>query len=132
MILAFEVLLKAALVASNRPPKRTHDYAYLWSRLSAEVQEQILAEAKDRMQSMADYSHLTEILADYQFAFEQARYYYQFYEDVTLEETSLVFSSRSETKEAGFELAATFGLGCARHLHSKESSQAHHPGLTGP
>ena len=84
--LAFEVLLKAACVASHRPPKKTHDYVYLWGTLPESAQQQILAEAEARMQSHADYSQLSSILTDYQFVFEEARYYYQFYEDVTLKE----------------------------------------------
>jgi hypothetical protein len=80
------VLLKAASVASHRPSKWTHDYHHLWHALPEPVKQQILMQAEARMQSNADYTQLNTILADYQLVFEEARYYYQLYENATLEQ----------------------------------------------
>ena len=85
-ILAFEVLLKAACLAAGVEPPRTHNYSNIWSSLPKSVQDEVLAFARDRMSGHTDFSDLDSILADYKFTFERARYYYELYENVSLEE----------------------------------------------
>lgn len=85
-ILAFEVLLKCALLVSGQEPKRTHKYADLWDSLPAAAQEEVLAVASENMPDKNSLVHLDRVLNAYQFVFEKARYYYEFYEWKSLEE----------------------------------------------
>jgi hypothetical protein len=85
-ILAFEVLLKAACLASGVEPPRTHDYNRIWGELPLSAQDEILMFAQGRMPGHTDFTRLDNILTDYKFVFERARYYYELYENVSLEQ----------------------------------------------
>lgn len=85
-ILAFEVLLKCALLVSGQEPKRTHKYADLWNSLPVAVKEDVLAVASENLPDKISFAHLDRVLNSYQFVFEKARYYYEFYEWKSLEE----------------------------------------------
>lgn len=85
-VLAFEVLLKAALLASGARSASGHKYQELWSKLPADAQRKIMAVALDRMPGHADLSDLTKLLVWYQFIFEKARYSYELYDGYTDEE----------------------------------------------
>lgn len=90
-VLAFEVLLKCAALASGISPndlrkKYSHSYADLWNALPREATNQILTSANDRMPGHTDFSDVPGLLKDFETVFKKARYYYEFYEDKTLSE----------------------------------------------
>lgn len=88
-VLAFEVLLKCAALASGISPndlkrKYSHSYAELWGALPHETIDRILASANERMPGHTDFSNLAGLLKNFETVFKKARYYYEFYEDQTL------------------------------------------------
>ena len=85
-ILGFEILLKCSLLVSNRKPKKTHNYYELWLYLPCNAQKKIIQSAESRMPDIKNFSNIEDLLNNYQFVFEKARYYYEFYEGKTLEE----------------------------------------------
>ena len=85
-VLAFEVLLKAAVIASGTTRATGHLYNELWNKLPANVQASILGFATSRMPGHADLSDLGKLLYWYQFIFERARYGYELYDAYTPEE----------------------------------------------
>jgi hypothetical protein len=85
-ILAFEVLLKSALLVSNQEPKPSHNYKKLWLGLPGYARQEILAVASERMPGHADLSQVEKLLHWYQFVFERARYHYELYDSYTLAE----------------------------------------------
>lgn len=103
-ILAFEVLLKCALLVCGQKAKANHNYQKLWLGLPGYVQDEVLVVAAQRMPGHVDLSRLEELLGWYQFIFEKARYHYELYEDYTLDEQSELgefwVSIGAPTKEA--------------------------------
>lgn len=85
-ILAFEVLLKSALLVANQKPKQTHNYKNLWLGLPDCDRNEILAVATKRMPGHADLSDIEKLLVWYQFIFERARYHYELYDGYSLAE----------------------------------------------
>jgi hypothetical protein len=85
-VLAFEVLLKAAVLASGAARAGGHKYTELWDKLPATTQDMILAVARTRMPGNADLSDLGRLFFWYQFVFERARYGYELYDGYTPEE----------------------------------------------
>jgi hypothetical protein len=85
-ILAFEVLLKCALLVAGQQPKNTHNYKSLCTDLPPDAQREVLAVAAARMPGHADLSDVEKLLIWYRFIFEKARYHYELYEGYTLEE----------------------------------------------
>lgn len=85
-ILAFEILLKCALVVAGQAPKHSHNYRKLWLGLPAYVRVEILAVANNRMPGHSDLTHIEKILDWYQFIFEKARYHYELYDGYSLQE----------------------------------------------
>lgn len=88
-VLAFEVLLKCAALASGISPsdlrnKYSQSYVALWNALPRDTAERILTSAYDRLPGHTDFSDLTGLLKDFETVFKKARYYYEFYEDKTL------------------------------------------------
>lgn len=83
-VLAFEVLLKAALLTATGRVRRVHDYRRLWAMLPAGVRTVVLATAQRRMPGHADLSDLDKLLLGFQFIFEKARYHYELYEGYSL------------------------------------------------
>lgn len=84
-VLAFEVLLKAALVRSGRSPWG-HVYHELWRTLPLDVQEDVLRVANMRMPGVVNPIELDEILKDLHRVFVKARYSYELYEDYSIGE----------------------------------------------
>jgi len=87
-ILAFEVLLKCAVITNGGTPPKSHNYLALWQSIPRSAQDAILTVAADRMPGHADLSNLEWLLRNYRFVFERARYFYEFYEGYTLQEQS--------------------------------------------
>lgn len=85
-VLAFEVLLKAAVIVSGTARATGHKYNELWNKLPANVQASISDFAASRMPGHADLSDLEKLLYWYQFIFERARYGYELYDAYTPEE----------------------------------------------
>ena len=85
-ILAFEVLLKAAIFLHGQKPKDTHAYAKLWLALPGSVRKKLLEVAEDRMAGHTDFSDLSKLLTAFQVTFEKARYGYEPLFGYTLEE----------------------------------------------
>jgi hypothetical protein len=85
-VLAFEVLLKAAVLASGMPRAGGHEYSELWKKLPARVQIAIMAVAEACMPGHADLSDLGKLFFWYQFVFERARYGYELYDGYTADE----------------------------------------------
>jgi hypothetical protein len=85
-ILAFEVLLKAAILHHGQEPKPSHNYAKLWKGLPGSVQKQLLAFAQVRMSGHTDFSNLEALLQSFQVTFERARYGYEPLEGYSLDE----------------------------------------------
>jgi hypothetical protein len=85
-ILGFEIMLKCSLLASNHKPKKTHDYRKLWLALPDDTRMKIIGSAKSRMYDIKDFSNIDDLLRNFQYVFEKARYYYEFYEGYTLKE----------------------------------------------
>ncbi|MBW7933848.1 MAG: hypothetical protein H3C62_09610 [Gemmatimonadaceae bacterium] len=103
-ILAFEVLLKCALVIAGQEPKNSHNYGKLWRGLPGSVRDEVLAVAKARMPGHADLSNVESLLGWYRFIFEKARYHYELYNGYTAQEQSelgaLWLSLGAPTEEA--------------------------------
>jgi hypothetical protein len=85
-ILAFEVLLKCALLIAGQKPRNSHNYKNLWLGLPGYVRKEILQVASEHMPGRADLSQVEKLLGWYQFIFEKARYHYELYENYTLDE----------------------------------------------
>jgi HEPN domain-containing protein len=85
-ILALEVLLKAALHAKIGKFKRSHDYRSLWGAFDAKSQAAILKEAEALDPGRISADALPALLTNWEFVFRKARYYYEFYENYTLQE----------------------------------------------
>jgi hypothetical protein len=85
-VLAFEVLLKAAVLASGQARAGGHDYKRLWNLLPSASQYQIMAVARARMPGHADLSEVDKLLYWFQFVFEKARYGYELHDGMTTEE----------------------------------------------
>lgn len=85
-VLAFEVLLKAAVLASGHPRASSHDYKRLWDALPSEAQDEILAVARARMPGHSDLTDLDKLLHWFQFVFSKARYGYELQDGMTPEE----------------------------------------------
>lgn len=85
-ILAFEVMLKCALLLCGQKAKNTHDYYKLWQGLPGSVQKEILRVAYDHMPGHSDLTKIDKLLWWYRFVFEKARYHYELYEGYTLAE----------------------------------------------
>lgn len=103
-ILAFEVLLKCALVVAGQEPRNSHNYSSLWLGLPVAVREEVLAVANTRMPGHADLSDVGRLLGWYRFIFEKARYHYELYSGYTAHEQSelgaLWLSLGAPTEEA--------------------------------
>lgn len=87
-VLAFEVLLKCAVLLVNQSPSKHHNYNKLWAALPGATQKQILAVATQRMPGHVDFSNLKKLLGWYQFVFEKARYQYEIYDGYSDEQVS--------------------------------------------
>lgn len=87
-ILAFEVLLKCASLLTSGDVRRSHNYLGIWSSLPPAAQEEILSVSRNRMPGHADLSRVSDLLKNYEFIFEKARYQYEFYEGYTSKEVS--------------------------------------------
>lgn len=85
-VLAFEVLLKAALLSSRGGGARGHKYKDLWAQLPEAAREKIMKVAADRSPGHTDLSNVENLLTWYQYIFEKARYPYEIYDGYTPEE----------------------------------------------
>ena len=85
-VLAFEVLLKCAVIVNGGSPPKSHNYWAIWQSLPKPAKDSILAVAEDCMPGHTDFSNLQWLLTNYRFVFERARYFYEFYEGYTLQE----------------------------------------------
>lgn len=79
-ILAFEILLKCALILAGTKGLKTHCYLKLWNHLPTTDRDEILVVARKEMPGHADLSDVTRLLGWYQYIFEKARYPYEIYE----------------------------------------------------
>lgn len=85
-ILALEVLLKAAQLAAMGRYKRSHNYSALWQALPPTAKASVLDVANQRYPDHADLSNLDVLLQDWEYAFTKGRYYFELYENYTLEQ----------------------------------------------
>lgn len=85
-ILAFEVLLKCALLLAGQSPKANHNYAKHWLGLPGAARKEILTLAADRMAGSTDFSDVPTLLNWYQYIFEKARYGYELFDGFSAEE----------------------------------------------
>lgn len=85
-ILAFEILLKSAILLHGQRAKESHAYAKLWLALPGRIQKELLAVAENRMPGHTDFSDLPGLLTSFQITFEKARYGYEPLEGYTLSE----------------------------------------------
>jgi hypothetical protein len=85
-VLAFEVLLKAAVLVSGQARAGGHKYKQLWAELPEPARAEILATARARSPGHANLSNVEGLLVWYQFIFEKARYHYEIYDGYTLDE----------------------------------------------
>ena len=82
-VLAFEVLLKAAVLASGQARAGGHDYKDLWNKLPVTARNEVLDVAKNRMPGHAELADLHRLLSWYKFIFEKARYGYELHDGLT-------------------------------------------------
>lgn len=82
-LLSFELLLKCLLRIFSVKIYKGHKYQYLFSELSSEIQERVIALAQDRMSTIADYSNINKILETWTQNFSNLRYPYEKYENLT-------------------------------------------------
>ncbi len=85
-VLALEILLKATHVHEVGRYPRVHDYACLWRLLSEPVRSAILARGHGRDPGRLSNKDLDLLLRDWQVVFTQSRYYFELYENYTLQE----------------------------------------------
>lgn len=88
-ILGFEILLKTAVFLAGCPRDRldySHRYFDIWNKLPTADRAEILKTARARMPHHADLSDIRRVLNAWQYVFEQGRYYYELYENWTLDQ----------------------------------------------
>jgi predicted nucleotidyltransferase len=88
-ILGFEILLKAAVLLAGCPRDRldySHRYWDLWNKLPATDRAEVVGVARARMPHHADLSDMPRLLNAWRYVFEQGRYYYELYENWTLDQ----------------------------------------------
>ncbi len=88
-ILGFEVLLKCALVLSDKPARRHHRYGEHWDSLPIDAQQEIIRVARARSPGLADLFDLVALFCDWRSFFNEGRYHYALY------------GSEQEEREAG-------------------------------
>lgn len=87
-LIAFEVLLKAALLKNGTAPARHHKYTPLFDQLPSAARERILAAAASRFGSHTDFRCPPRLLDTWSANFVRLRYAYETYEGMTAEEIS--------------------------------------------
>ncbi len=124
-VLAFEVLLKCVAYISTAVSPKSHRYFEIWRSLPGAARERILILARERIGPYADYGDINRqeaLLKDFQFVFEQARYYYELYESATI---------REQTREGEYWIARGGNLDEAKvRYHPHEMTGLLH-GLNG-
>lgn len=85
-ILAFEILLKCALLLSGASSASGHGYWKLWNKLPENARREILSVAHARMPGHADLADIQKLLQWYQYIFEKARYPYELFEGYSAQE----------------------------------------------
>jgi hypothetical protein len=132
-ILGFEILLKCSLIVSDQIPMKTHNYYKLWLCLPDNARKKIIQNAKSRMHDINDFSNIENLLNNYKFVFERARYYYEFYNDKTLEEqhkNGMVWAERgSPLEEAVVRFFEVFGQGRVSLKYGDQKINLHEYGL---
>ena len=85
-VLALEVLLKALLLKATSEVQKSHKYVELWAKLPVATRSKVLEVARARYPGHADLTNVEKLLCVYEFIFTKARYGYELYEDMSLEE----------------------------------------------
>ena len=85
-VLALEVLLKALLLKATGAVQQSHRYVDLWTKLPLATRGKVLEVARARHPGHADLTNVEKLLCVYEFIFTKARYRYELYEDMSLEE----------------------------------------------
>jgi len=85
-VLAFEVMLKAALFAETGRASQGHNYEELWQSLPDDVQKAVVDFGTLRFAGHVTYSDLTKKLVDWRRAFEGYRYDYEINEERSRDE----------------------------------------------
>ena len=82
-LLAFEILLKATVLAYGGTPTRSHQYRKLFDLLPDLVQSRIIERAANRMGPHANYSDVAGLLTTFTRNFEKLRYDFEDYDEFT-------------------------------------------------
>lgn len=85
-VLAFEIKLKALVLAYDGNLKFSHDYAEGWKRLSDPLQERLIEDAKKRFAGHVNFTDMPTILKNTERAFHKFRYDYEINETRTPQE----------------------------------------------
>jgi HEPN domain-containing protein len=85
-LIAFELLLKAALRVNGLTPSRNHSYRELFASLPPGVQRRLRSAAATRMSTAASFSDLDGLLDTWSRNFIGLRYPYEKYEGLTGEQ----------------------------------------------
>ena len=75
--LAFEIKLKALVLATGGNPNFFHDYVKGWNALSGQLQEKLVKAAKIRFAGHANFDDILTILSNTEKAFLKYRYEYE-------------------------------------------------------
>lgn len=85
-ILALEVLLKAVQLKCTGTVSRSHRYIDIWTALPVVTRDRIAQAARVRYPGHANLSSIEKLLCVYESLFTKARYGYELYEYLSLQE----------------------------------------------
>ena len=85
-ILALEILLKAAQLQATGHITRSHRYIELWAAIPEGARQQVLTAASLRYPGHVNLGNTEKLLCVYEWLFTKARYGYELYEHMSLEE----------------------------------------------
>ncbi|WP_284263695.1 hypothetical protein [Roseicyclus amphidinii] len=89
-ILAFEILLKALVLAEGKEPKFSHDYYEGWLKLDTETRARLIKYASVRFAGHSDFSDPEKLMTAWNEAFTKYRYDYEVNETRSIDEIKRV------------------------------------------
>lgn len=90
---AFEILLKALILANNASPMKHHNYEHHFRELPCALQERVLEAARCRFGPHADFSNPVGLLRTWTHNFSHLRYSYEAYDGMSEKEVQALADS---------------------------------------
>lgn len=112
-ILAFEILLKALVLAEGKEPKFSHKYYEGWLKLDTETRARLIEYASVRFAGHSDFSDPEKLMTAWNEAFTKYRYDYEVNETRSIDEIERVseqWDGSNETADFAFYPLELLGL----------------------